>query len=123
MGFKNAVLQVGEKLSPNTGGYFRIDFGAQSTTAKVAFGKLKMAAHVFKNSDGGITVKGIAKDAYNFEFWNTNYTVDYTDMDKITLALNNDFITTINNMAYVLQRTGFLHPFKYGVQINTVVYK
>lgn len=121
-GFREAVLGVGEMLAPNTGGYFRVDFGTKYLPAQLAFGKVKLAGYFFKNPDGGIGVLGIAKDAYNFEWWETNFKPEELSWAGLKKLGKTELITAFNNMAYILQRAGRIKPFKYGVQINIVVY-
>ena len=119
--FRKYILEEGVRLDVNTG--IVISNGlALTDNAKLAFGKVKLAVRIFKNPDGGIGVVGLAKDAYNFEYQ------EYYDENKsfnsnyIRSVIKRGALAELNNIGYGLQRAGEVHPYKYSIQINTVVY-
>ena len=120
--FRDVVLSVGGNLEPMTGQAVRIDFKPERTSANVAFGHLKLAAYLYKNPDGGIGVVGVAKDAYNFEWWGYKPQLDEYNLNNLYDELKRGSVTALNNAAYLLQTAGEIKPYKYGVQVNTVIY-
>ena len=119
--FREFILEAGASLDVNTGIVIS-DGLALTDYAKLAFGKVKLAVRIFKNPDGGIGVVGLAKDAYNFEhqeYYDENKSFD---SDSIFSTIKHGAIVELNNIGYELQRAGEVHPYKYSIQINTVVY-
>ena len=119
--FRKYILKEGARLDVNTG--IVISNGiALTDPARLAFGKVKLAVRIFKNPDGGIGVVGLAKDAYNFEhqeYYDENKSFDFDDIFSI---IKHGALAELNNIGYGLQRAGKVHPYKYSIQINTVVY-
>ena len=119
--FREYILEEGERLDVNTGIVIS-DGIALTGAANFAFGKVKLAVRIFKNPDGGIGVVGLAKDAYNFEhqdYYDENKSFDSDDIFSI---IKHGALADLNNIGYGLQRAGEVHPYKYSIQINTVVY-
>jgi len=77
-----------------------------------AFGWIKLAMQMHKNKNGSISFKGIAGDAYNYEFheWGAS-----------GYSLKNLFTDTINNGAYVNQSLGYLQPFVWTSEIQGTI--
>ena len=119
--FRKYILKEGARLDVNTG--IVISNGiALTDPARLAFGKVKLAVRIFKNPDGGIGVVGLAKDAYNFEhqeYYDENKSFD---SNYIFSIIKHGALAELNNIGYGLQRAGKVHPYKYSIQINTVVY-
>ena len=119
--FRKYILEEGARLDVNTG--IVISNGiALTDSAKLAFGKVKLAARIFKNPDGGIGVVGLVKDAYNFEYLDYYDENKSFDSDYIFSIIKRGALAELNNIGYGLQRAGEVHPYKYSIQINTVVY-
>ena len=119
--FRKYILEEGARLDVNTG--IVISNGlALTDKAKLAFGKVKLAVRIFKNPDGGIGVVGLAKDAYNFEHQDYYDENKSFDSDYIFSIIKHGALAELNNIGYGLQRAGEVHPYKYSIQINTVVY-
>ena len=119
--FRKYILKEGARLDVNTG--IVISNGlALTDNAKLAFGKVKLAVRIFKNPDGGIGVVGLAKDAYNFEHQDYYDENKSFDSDYIFSIIKHGALAELNNIGYGLQRAGEVHPYKYSIQINTVVY-
>ncbi len=119
--FRKYILEEGAKLDVNTGIVISDSIGL-TDAAKLAFGKVKLALRIFKNPDGGIGVVGLVKDAYNFEhqeYYDENVSFD---SDNIRSIIKHGALAELNNIGYALQRAGEVHPYKYSIQINTVVY-
>lgn len=121
-GFKEAVLLAGQDLPIKTGKVVRIDFRADDEPAFLAFGHIKLAAHIYKNPDGGIGVVGIAKDVYNFEPIKYSPDNEHGVLTFIWTGMKRGGTSFINNVAFALQIIGELKPYIYGVQVNTVIY-
>ena len=119
--FREYILEEGERLDVNTGIVIS-DGIALTGAANFAFGKVKLAVRIFKNPDGGIGVVGLAKDAYNFEHQDYYDENKSFDSDYIFSIIKHGALAELNNIGYGLQRAGEVHPYKYSIQINTVVY-
>ena len=111
--------------------YFAIE---TNTNAKAAFGKLKFGVRMTKVSEDKVHVVGQAKDIYNFE-WLPDYDNDIpavppaefsADYIAKLLSIAEDTskksaLIAAANIAYLEQRAGIIKPFKYGIQIDTVI--
>ena len=112
--------------------YDKID--AAFSNAKAAFGKLKFGVRMTKVSEDKVHVVGQAKDMYNFE-WLPDYDSDIpavppaefsADYIAKLLSIAEDTskqsaLIAANNIAYLEQRAGIIKPYKYGIQIDTVI--
>ena len=112
--------------------YDKID--AAFGNAKSAFGKLKIGVRMTKISEDKVHVVGQAKDMYNFE-WLPDYDSDIpavppaefsADYIAKLLSIAEDTskqsaLIAANNIAYLEQRAGIIKPYKYGIQIDTVI--
>ena len=124
---KSADLSVGESKVQ----YFVIKTDGN---AKAAFGKLKIGVRMTKISEDKVHVVGQAKDMYNFE-WLPDYDSDIPavppaefSVDYIAKLLSiaedtskQSALIAANNIAYLEQRAGIIKPYKYGIQIDTVI--
>ena len=111
--------------------YFAIE---TDTNAKAAFGKLKFGVRMTKVSEDKVHVVGQAKDIYNFE-WLPDYDNDIPAVPPAEfsaeyiaklLSIAEDTskksaLIAAANIAYLEQRAGIIKPFKYGIQIDTVI--
>ena len=111
--------------------YFAIE---TNTNAKAAFGKLKFGVRMTKVSEDKVHVVGQAKDIYNFE-WLPDYDNDIPAVPPAEfsaeyiaklLSIAEDTskksaLIAAANIAYLEQRAGIIKPFKYGIQIDTVI--
>lgn len=112
--------------------YDKID--AAFSNAKAVFGKLKIGVRMTKISEDKVHVVGQAKDMYNFE-WLPDYDSDIPAVPPaefsadyiaklLSIALDTSkqgSLIAANNIAYLEQRAGIIKPFKYGIQIDTVI--
>lgn len=102
--------------------------------ARAAFGKLKIGVRMTKISEDKVHVVGQAKDMYNFE-WLPDYDNDIPAVPPaefsadyiaklLSIALDTSkqgSLIAANNIAYLEQRAGIIKPYKYGIQIDTVI--
>ena len=102
--------------------------------ARAAFGKLKIGVRMTKISEDKVHVVGQAKDMYNFE-WLPDYDNDIPAVPPaefsadyiaklLSIALDTSkqgSLIAANNIAYLGQRAGIIKPYKYGIQIDTVI--
>lgn len=112
--------------------YDKID--AAFSNAKAAFGKLKFGVRMTKVSEDKVHVVGQAKDIYNFE-WLLDYdnkigpippaelSTEYINKlwSIVKGASKENALIAAANIAYLEQRAGIIKPFKYGIQIDTVI--
>ena len=112
--------------------YDKID--AAFSNAKAAFGKLKFGVRMTKVSEDKVHVVGQAKDIYNFE-WLPDYdnkigpippaelSTAYIDKlwSMVMSASKESALIAAANIAYLEQRARIIKPFKYGIQIDTVI--
>ena len=124
---KSANMSVGESKVQ----YFVI---RTDGNARAAFGKLKIGVRMTKISEDKVHVVGQAKDMYNFE-WIPDYDNDIPAVPPAEfsaeyiaklLSIAEDTskqsaLIAANNIAYLEQRAGIIKPYKYGIQIDTVI--
>ena len=94
--------------------YMAINLNTSPATLdeQYAFGWIKLAIQMHKDNDGSISFKGVAGDAYNYEFhkWGAS-----------GYSLKNLFTDTINNGAYMNQSLGYLQPFIWTSEIQGTI--
>ena len=130
------ISKVKENSADMSVGESKVQYFVVSThtNAKAAFGKIKIGVKMTKISEDKVHVVGQGKDLYNFE-WISDYSNDIPDVPPVELSA--DFIAKLwsivkgvseesaliaaNNIAYLEQRAGIIKPFKYGIQIDTVI--
>lgn len=112
--------------------YDKID--AAFSIAEAAFRKLKFGVRMTQISEDKVHVVGQGKDLYNFE-WLPDYandipaappaefTVEYINKlwSVVKGASKESALIAANNIAYLEQRAGIIKPFKYGIQIDTII--
>lgn len=112
--------------------YDKID--AAFGNPKAVFGKLKFGVRMTKVSEDKVHVVGQAKDLYNFE-WLPDYDNNIGPIPPAELsteyinklwsvvkgASKENALIAAANIAYLEQRAGIIKPFKYGIQIDTVI--
>jgi filamentous hemagglutinin family outer membrane protein len=112
--------------------YDKID--AAFGNPKAVFGKLKFGVRMTKVSEDKIHVVGQAKDLYNCG-WLPDYDNNIGPIPPAELSTEyiNKLLSVVKgaskesaliaavNIAYLEQRAGIIKPFKYGIQIDTVI--
>ena len=130
------ISKVKENSADMSVGESKVQYFVVSThtNAKAAFGKIKIGVKMTKISEDKVHVVGQGKDLYNFE-WISDYSNDIPAVPPVELSA--DFIAKLwsivkgtseegaliaaNNIAYLEQRAGIIKPFKYGIQIDTII--
>ena len=130
------ISKVKENSADMSVGESKVQYFVVSThtNAKAAFGKIKIGVKMTKISEDKVHVVGQGKDLYNFE-WISDYSNDIPAVPPVELST--DFIAKLwsivkgtseegaliaaNNIAYLEQRAGIIKPFKYGIQIDTII--